>query len=74
MNGIEKWAKKCLQWNNGCVTITRLAKARLTEKITRRCGKCPENVKYAAKVRHQETLFLTPTSIQRENGMLISRP
>ena len=34
---------------------------------------CQENVKFAVKVRFQETLFLTQTDIREENGTLIFR-
>ena len=74
IKNIGNEVKKCLHWKNVYVTITRLARAKSEIETIRRCGKCPENVKYAARVRHREILFLTPTSIQRENGMLISRP
>jgi hypothetical protein len=66
--------KKFLHSYMRCVKLTRLAMAGTYFRLQRRCGKCPENVKYAARVRHREMLFLTPTSIQRENGMPTSRP
>ena len=59
--------KRLCYYNKAC-------ESRLNNENVRRCGKCPENVKYAAKVRHREIQFLTPTSIQRENGTPISRP
>mgnify|MGYP006362902111 CR=1 FL=1 len=53
--------------------FVELLQSREIKETTRRCGKCPENVKYAARVRHREMQFLTLISIQEENGMLISR-
>ena len=74
IKNIGNEVKKCLHWKNVYVTITRLARAKSEIETIRRCGKCPENVKYAARVRLLAMQFLTLISIQEENGMLISRP
>ena len=71
---IEKSVKKVLALENLLCYYNKACDSKRDNVTTRRCGKCPENVKYAARVRHREIQFLTPTSIQRENGTLISRP